>query len=806
MTYIKKMLMQGFKSFAHPTEMVFDRNFSVIVGPNGAGKSNLIDALCFVLGRLSIKSMRAAKAANLIYHGGKDKKAANEAKVKLVLDNSDKLFSIPGDVQIERIVRKDGVSIYRINNKTRTRQEVLELLAQANIDPLGFNIVLQGEISDFISMHPEERRQIIEEIAGISIYETRKEKSIRELEKTEEKLKEVSTVLNERRAFLHNLDKEKAQALKVEKLKKAIGRDKATLVYRQLKEKEQDLEKIKTQIIGKEQELGESKGYTNSIQEKIKQLNDEIEKINRHIEEATGIEQESLSKEISESKAEIAGLDVRLENYSDQLAKLNERGIQLQQDLKTAQDDIKSLAKEKEKSKIFLRKIDIESFKQKLFDLATFLKENSKEIAGAILSLNEKIKEYLNELKAIDKTDKEAISEKLNNIYSLLSNNYQNFGKIASSLEENYRRLTKLAGLEVEKAGKIGGERNIELELKLLSSEMDKMRLSLKRLPKEKRELEQTITDLKKLKEEKEKVIGEKETEDKKIKGSFKRLLNERSKLQEKERQCQEDLMQKTSVQRNIEDDENVLKIAKAKIEGELEGISREFEQYKEIKENFGLIRETNTELEQRTKSNEEKLLSIGSVNWRALQVYSGVKDEYEKIAEKASKLEQEKQDIFNIITEIDKKKKRTFMRVFNALNARFQSTFLRLDTEGRTVFLELENKENPFEGGVDIMIKIAKGKYLDAGATSGGERTLVGLSLIFAIQEYRPHHFYVLDEVDAALDKRNSERLSTLIKDYVKNAQYIIISHNDPIISEAKALYGVSKQEGVSKVLSLKV
>lgn len=803
MTYIKKITMQGFKSFAHPTEMLFDRNFSVIAGPNGTGKSNIVDALCFVLGRLSMKSMRADRAASLIYNGGKSKKAANEAKVELILDNSDKLFSVPGDIKIKRVVRKNGISVYKINDKTKTRQEVLELLAQGGIDPLGFNIILQGEISNFIGMHAEERRQVIEEIAGISIYETRKGKSIRELEKTEEKLKEVFAVLSERRAHLRSLDKERAQALRVEKLKKAIKRDKATLAYRKLKEKEQELEKINLQISEKESSLNKSKEHTDSVQEKIKQLNDEIETINKHIEEATGIEQESLSKEISESRAEIATLYVRVENCSDQLAKLNEREIQIQQDLKTALGEINSLTREKEKSKVSLQKIDTESFKQKLLDLTALLKENNEQILNTIRPLNTKIKECVNELRAIDKTDKGAILEKLNNIYSLLSNNLQGLVKIATSLEENHKRVTKLVGLKI---GKADEERNIELEIKMLSGEADKMRLNLKRLPKERDELEQTIAELKEQKQEKEKTAHEKETKDKKIRDGFKLLLKKKSVLQDKERLCQEELMQKTSTQRKIENDGNLLKIAKAKIEGELEGISREFEQYKDVKINFGAIREINAELGQRIKNSEEKLLSIGSVNWRALQVYTGVKGEYEKIAEKAKKLEEEKQEILNVIAEIDRKKKRTFMRVFNAVNSRFQSNFLRLDHEGRNVFLELENKENLFEGGIEIVIKIARGKYLDAGSTSGGERALIGLSLIFAIQEYRPHHFYVLDEVDATLDKRNSERLSTLIKDYAKNAQYIVISHNDPIISEARALWGVSKQEGISKVLSLKI
>jgi len=152
---------------------------NVVVGPNGSGKSNITDAICFALGRLSIKSIRAAKAANLLFSGNKTFKGSAEAFVELVFDNSDKTFAVDSnEVAIKRI--------YKINNQVKTRQEILGLLAQ------GGNIVLQGEIESLVQATAEERRKIIEEVAGISIYETRKYKSLKELEKTEEKLKEVS--------------------------------------------------------------------------------------------------------------------------------------------------------------------------------------------------------------------------------------------------------------------------------------------------------------------------------------------------------------------------------------------------------------------------------------------------------------------------------------------------------------------------------------------------------------------------------------------------------------------------------------
>ena len=144
-------------------------------------------------------------------------------------------------------------------------------------------------------------------------------------------------------------------------------------------------------------------------------------------------------------------------------------------------------------------------------------------------------------------------------------------------------------------------------------------------------------------------------------------------------------------------------------------------------------------------------------------------------------------------------------MKTFNDINELFTNNFSKLSSKGHA-YLEIENKEDIFSGGVNIVVRLAKGKYFDVSSLSGGEQTLIALSLIFAIQEYKPYHFYVFDEIDAALDKRNSERLAGLINQYMKSGQYIVVTHNDALIMNSNILYGVSMHEGVSKILSLKI
>src|SRR3989344_278799 len=129
MTYIKRLHIHGFKSFAKPLTLEFGNDYSTVIGPNGSGKSNIMDSLTFVLGKISAKQMRAEKSSHLIFNGGKKGSPMKEARVDIYFDNSKKEF--PSDdqtIKVSRIVRTNGNSIYKINNETKNRQEVIDLL------------------------------------------------------------------------------------------------------------------------------------------------------------------------------------------------------------------------------------------------------------------------------------------------------------------------------------------------------------------------------------------------------------------------------------------------------------------------------------------------------------------------------------------------------------------------------------------------------------------------------------------------------------------------------------------------------
>jgi chromosome segregation protein len=254
---------------------------------------------------------------------------------------------------------------------------------------------------------------------------------------------------------------------------------------------------------------------------------------------------------------------------------------------------------------------------------------------------------------------------------------------------------------------------------------------------------------------------------------------------------------------RKIEIEMNTQSLKLAALASELAGLQTQMNYLKNAKILRGKSEE---ELKVEMGKFEHMLANMSAVNMKALEIYEQVEVEYGKLVEKKETLLKEKVDVVTLMDEIESKKKEQFMRTFDELNTHFQEKFASLTTKGKA-FLILENKEKPFDAGLDIRINTTGKRFMDIRSLSGGEKSMTALAFYFAVQEHEPHSFYLMDEVDAALDKHNSERLAHLIQQYGKNAQYIVVSHNDSLISEADYLYGVSMDEfGTSKVVSLKV
>ncbi len=359
MTLIKRIVAKGFKSFANNTELVFGDKFNCIIGPNGSGKSNCADALCFVLGKSSAKGMRAEKTANLIYNGGKTAKPSKEAEVTIEFDNSKKGFPIETEVvKITRIAKNNGNSIYKINDEIRTRQQVVDILNSAKLDPDGHNIILQGDIIGFIEMKPIEKRQLIEEVAGISMYEDKKIKCLSELKKVGMRLNEAEIILTEREANLRELKKERDQAIKYKDIQQLIGEDNATLIHLQIKEKELEVELIEKKFQESNLKIQKISQEITIIKEQIIGWKEEIKLINQEVEIKGESEQLALRKDIESIKEKIIKATSRLEICQTEIQKINSRKQQLQNDLRETENKILEVQKDRIRAETKLKETE----------------------------------------------------------------------------------------------------------------------------------------------------------------------------------------------------------------------------------------------------------------------------------------------------------------------------------------------------------------------------------------------------------------------------------------------------------------
>jgi chromosome segregation protein len=161
-------------------------------------------------------------------------------------------------------------------------------------------------------------------------------------------------------------------------------------------------------------------------------------------------------------------------------------------------------------------------------------------------------------------------------------------------------------------------------------------------------------------------------------------------------------------------------------------------------------------DIDKEIKQFEKMMSDIGAVNMKALEIYERAEKEYHILMKKKEKLGQEREDVLVMINEIETRKKELFMRTYEVLNENFKKIFGNISTKGDASF-ELETPEDPFMGGLTLKVRLVGTKFMDIRSLSGGEKTITALAFLFAVQEYAPASFYVMDEVDAALDKHNS-------------------------------------------------
>ena len=339
--HITELVLDNFKSFGRKTRIPFYEDFTTISGPNGSGKSNIIDAVLFALGLARTSGIRAEKLTDLIYNPGHadeevEHAGEREASVEVVLDNSDgtldrsQIVNAAGtekvgdieEITIKRRVKETDdnyYSYYYINGRSVNLSDIQDLLAQAGVTPEGYNVVMQGDVTEIINMTPYARRQIIDEIAGVAEFDAKKEDAFEELEVVEDRIEEADLRIEEKQDRLDQLEDERETALEYQELREQKEEYEGYRKAAELEDKREDLGEVREKIDTKEDELAALQAELDERQGKVVRLEDELAELNREIERKGEDEQLQLKREIEEVKGEISRLEDKIANAEEKL-------------------------------------------------------------------------------------------------------------------------------------------------------------------------------------------------------------------------------------------------------------------------------------------------------------------------------------------------------------------------------------------------------------------------------------------------------------------------------------------------------
>ncbi|WP_134669333.1 chromosome segregation protein SMC [Halorussus marinus] len=340
--HIKALVLDNFKSFGRKTEIPFYEDFTTVSGPNGSGKSNIIDSILFALGLARTRGIRAEKLTDLIYNpghadGAAEREGAREASVEVVLDNADgtldraQVVNAAGtesvgdvdEITIKRRVKETDdnyYSYYYLNGRSVNLSDIQDLLAQAGVTPEGYNVVMQGDVTEIINMTPYERREIIDEIAGVAEFDAKKEDALDELEVVKERIDEAELRIEEKRDRLEQLEDERETALEYQGLRDEKEEYEGFVRAAELEEKREDLAHTREDVEQREAELAERQAELDEKQGTVIRLEDELEELNAEIERKGEDEQLEIKSEIEEVKGEISRLEDAIETAEEKIA------------------------------------------------------------------------------------------------------------------------------------------------------------------------------------------------------------------------------------------------------------------------------------------------------------------------------------------------------------------------------------------------------------------------------------------------------------------------------------------------------
>ena len=426
--YLKEIEIQGFKSFADKTKVVFDQGVTAVVGPNGSGKSNITESLRWALGESSVKSLRGGKMPDVIFAGTESRKPLNYASVVVTLDNNDGFIKDAGqEIRVERHIYRSGDSEYKINGKKVRLRDIHDLFLDTGLGRDSFSIISQGKVEEIFNSKPEERRVIFEEAAGVLKYKTRRKETESKLQQTQDNLDRLEDIIYELDNQIKPLEKQAENARKfldLEGQRKAIYLD---VLVAQIKENKAELEST-------EEELAQVQELLTSYYQKREKLEEENQNLKK--------QRQDLQAEMAKDQGSLMDLTSLISDLERKLAlsKLESEQVALNQQeaqarLAALEDKKNSLSQEKsnKESSLALLEENLVQNKQKLNRLEAELLAFSDDPDQMIELLRERFVALLQE--------EADVSNQLTRIENELENSRQLSQKQADQLQKLKKQL-----------------------------------------------------------------------------------------------------------------------------------------------------------------------------------------------------------------------------------------------------------------------------------------------------------------------------------------------------------------------------
>lgn len=453
--YLKKLELKGFKSFPMKTDIFFDKGVTAIVGPNGSGKSNISDAVRWVLGEQSIKSLRGEKMEDVIFSGTDSKKAMNYCEVAITLDNSNGEIDIDSnELVIKRKAYRTGESNFYINGKSCRLKDIREILMDTGIGKDGYSIIEQGKVEDILSNNPANRRKIFDEACGIAKYRYKKNEAERNLKKSSENLERINDIFEEVDKQLKPLERQQAKAKKY-----IVLRDELKIL-----------------------EINDFINKNKGLEEEISQYTAKIQDISKEME-ILGQEKFDLEEDLVSLSKEIDELEILLEKMGEDNIDMKTKISYKKSEIQVSKEKVKfqegEIERKKNEIKLADKKIEVDNIE--LDKVNKRADEKSYEIESIEESMEDIFNQKIRLEKVLEDLDNKINDNKSTSI-SLLEkreNISQDFARVGANIDNMKARLEDI-GIQIDDLNKEIGldDKDIDsknLELEDLSKDLDKI-------------------------------------------------------------------------------------------------------------------------------------------------------------------------------------------------------------------------------------------------------------------------------------------------------------------------------------------